>query len=113
MAPLLRGARGAKSVEHLEVLRQSDPCYGSLAPSQDRASVHEVSYDPLKRYVAMAPLLRGARGAKSVEHLEVLRQSDPCYGSLAPSQERQGKHELSYAPCARFVALAKSLRVPR
>jgi len=32
----------------------------------------------------MAPLLRTARGAKSVEHLELLRINDPTYGSLAP-----------------------------
>ena len=32
----------------------------------------------------MAPLLRTARGAKTVEHLELLRINDPTYGSLAP-----------------------------
>jgi len=33
----------------------------------------------------MAPLLREARGAKSAEHLDVLRQSNPCFNSLLPS----------------------------
>ena len=44
----------------------------------------EHSYDPHARWTAMAPLLRTARGAKSVEHLELLRINDPTYGSLAP-----------------------------
>eukprot|EP00316_Scyphosphaera_apsteinii_P006313 CAMPEP_0119299252 /NCGR_PEP_ID=MMETSP1333-20130426/1359_1 /TAXON_ID=418940 /ORGANISM="Scyphosphaera apsteinii, Strain RCC1455" /LENGTH=84 /DNA_ID=CAMNT_0007300625 /DNA_START=12 /DNA_END=263 /DNA_ORIENTATION=+ len=78
MAKLLRQPRGAKSTEHMEVLRQSDPCFGSLLPSRTRASVHELSYEPMARYNAMAKLLRQPRGAKSTEHMEVLRQSDPC-----------------------------------
>ena len=44
----------------------------------------ELPYDPLARWTAMAPLLRTARGAKTVEHLELLRINDPTYGSLAP-----------------------------
>jgi len=70
---LFREPRGAKSVEHKEVLRQSNPCYGSLAPSLDRPSAHEYTYDPLARYAALAPLLRPARGAKAFEHLRHLR----------------------------------------
>ena len=84
MAPLLRTARGAKSVEHLELLRVNDPTYGSLAPRKELPAKHELPYDPLARWTAMAPLLRTARGAKSVEHLELLRINDPTYGSLAP-----------------------------
>ena len=84
MAPLLRTARGAKTVEHLELLRINDPTYGSLAPRKELPAKHELPYDPLARWTAMAPLLRTARGAKTVEHLELLRINDPTYGSLAP-----------------------------
>jgi hypothetical protein len=84
MAKLHKEPRGSKSVEHLEILRTSNPDYGSLVPSLDRPSKQEVSYDPLKRYVALAPSLRVPRGSKSVEHLEILRTSNPDYGSLYP-----------------------------
>ena len=80
-----RVPRGAKSVEHLKVLRQSNPCYGSLAPKADRPSLHEVSYDPLTRWNVLAKSLAEPRGAKSLSHMEVLRQSNPALNSLAPS----------------------------
>lgn len=67
------------------VLRQSDPCYGSLAPSRDRPSCHEYTYDPVTRYHNLAPTsFRKQRGTKSARHLELLRQSNPCYGSQQP-----------------------------
>jgi len=110
---LFREPRGAKSVEHKEVLRQSNPCYGSLAPSLDRPSAHEYTYDPLARYAALAPLLRPARGEMGVAHKEVLRQSNPCYGSLAPSLDRPSAHEYTYDPLARYAALAPLLRPAR
>jgi len=113
MAPLLRTARGAKSVEHLELLRINDPTYGSLAPRKELPAKHELPYDPLARWTAMAPLLRTARGAKSVEHLELLRVNDPTYGSLAPRKELPAKHELPYDPLARWTAMAPLLRMAR
>jgi len=85
MSPLLHEPRGAKSVEHLEVLRQSNPSYGSLLPKTDRPAAHEVSYDPLVRWNVLGKYLGERRGAKSVEHLEVLRQSNPEFSSLRPS----------------------------
>merc|ERR1719305_359290 len=105
MAKLHKAPRGSKSVAHLEVLRTSNPDYGSLAPSVDRPSAHEVSYDPLKRYVSLAPSLRVPRGSKSVARLEVLRTSNPAFGSLAPSVDRPSAHEVSYDPLKRYVSL--------
>ena len=113
LAKTLSSPRGWKSPEHLEVLRQSNPCYGSLLPEQDRPSVHELSYDPMARYNALAKTLRRPRGWKSPEHLEVLRQSNPCYGSLAPLQDHAAVHEVSYDPMARYNAVARSLRRAR
>jgi len=113
LAPLLREPRGAKSAEHVEILRTSDPCYGSLAPSRDRPSHTELSWDPLVRWVAMSPLLRGPRGAKSKEHLDVLRTSDPTFGSLTPSRDRPSHTEVSYDPLTRWNVLGKHLREPR
>jgi len=113
MSPMLRQPRGAKSVKHLEVLRTSNPCFGSLLPSQERVAKHELSYEPSKRWTAMSSMLRQPRGAKSVEHLEVLRTSNPCYGSLLPAEERTGKHELPYRPERRYIALAALQREPR
>jgi len=113
VAKNLRVPRGAKSAEHLEILRTSDPCYGSLAPSRDHPSHTEVSYDPIARWVSLAPLLREPRGAKSAEHVEILRTSDPCYGSLAPSRDRPSHTELSWDPLVRWVAMSPLLRGPR
>ena len=73
----------------------------------------ELSYEPMQRYNALAKTLSSPRGWKSPEHLEVLRQSNPCYGSLLPEQDRPSVHELSYDPMARYNALAKTLRRPR
>jgi hypothetical protein len=112
MAKTLRQPRGAKSTEHLKILRQSDPCYGSLAPSRDRPSRHEHTTDPLARYNAMAKTMQQLRGAKSTEHLKILRQSDPCYGSLAPSRDRPSCHEHTYDPLARYNAMARTIREP-
>jgi len=105
----MKQPRGYKSLDHLQNLRQSNPCYGSLTPKRDRPSWHEISYDPLTRWVAMAPLLRPARGSKSDEHNEVLRQSNPCYGSLTPKRDRPSRHEISYDPLTRWVAMAPLL----
>ena len=96
--------RGFKSIAHLEVLRTSDPTYGSLAPS-DRPSRAELTYEPLRRYGALHERL--PRGAKSAGHLEVLRTSDPTYGTLAPSDRPNGA-ELTYEPLRRFRLLARS-----
>ena len=52
-AKLLKEPKGAKSAEHLKHLKASDPCYNSLAPSKERTGVHELSYDPIKRYNAL------------------------------------------------------------
>jgi len=103
--------RGFKSVAHLEVLRTSDPTYGSLAPS-DRPNRSELTYEPLRRFGALHERL--PRGAKSACHLEVLRTSDPTYGSLAPS-DRPNSAELTYDPLRRFRLLARSSgeRLPR
>jgi len=40
-------------------------------------SATEISWEPLARYRALARTLRLPRGSKSLEHLEVLRKSDP------------------------------------
>jgi len=80
LARRLRVPRGAKSVEHLRILRTSKPTYGSLTPSLTQPSARELSYDPCARYAALAKQLRVPRGAKSVEHLRILRTSDPCRG---------------------------------
>jgi len=95
------------------VLRQSDPCYGTLAPRKDRPAAHELTYDPVGRFCALARQMRTPRGFKSVEHLEVLRQSDPCYGTLAPRKDRPAAHELTYDPVGRFCALARYIRTPK
>jgi len=113
LAQTVRSPRGFKSVEHLEVLRQSDPCYGTLAPRKDRPAAHELTYDPVGRFCALARQMRTPRGFKSVEHLEVLRQSDPCYGTLAPRKDRPAAHELTYDPVGRFCALARYIRTPK
>ena len=44
------------------------------------------------------------RGHKSADHLEVLRQSDPTYGTLAPALTRPGRAEHPYEPTRRFHA---------
>ena len=76
MQKQLRMPRGAKSVEHLEILRVSDPSYGTLAPRKVRGSATEYTYDPMTRWNAMQKQLREPRGAKSFEHLKNLRVSD-------------------------------------
>jgi len=80
--------RGAKTTEHLALLRISDPTFSSLAPDATRPSKAENSFEPVKRFAAMAWVAREPRGSKSVEHLEILRTSDPTYGTLAPSRTR-------------------------
>jgi len=105
--------RGAKTTEHLAVLRASDPCLSSLAPRKSLPSVHELSYEPMERFAAMAATLRVPRGAKTTEHLAVLRASDPCLSSLAPRKSLPSVHELSYEPMERWAAMAGFLRVPR
>jgi len=84
--------RGFKSVAHLEVLRTSDPTYGSLAPS-DRPNRAELTYEPLRRFrlLARSSGERLPRGFKSVAHLEILRTSDPTYGTLMP-RRLQGRY---------------------
>ena len=113
LAPTLKAPKGPKTIEHLEILRTSDPSLGSLAPRRDRPGRHEVSYDCLDRYIALAPMLKTPRGWKSVEHLEVLRQSNPCYGTLAPRKDWPNRAEYTYDPLDRYVALARSLRTPK
>ena len=113
LAKVLREPRGAKTSEHLRNLRRSDPCYGSLTPSKERANLAELSYDPMKRYNAMAKLLSTPKGAKSVEHMANLRLSDPCYGSLAPLKERPNHAELPYDPIKRYNAMAKHTKPKR
>jgi len=100
-------------VEHEEILRTSNPCFGSLMPSKERPNAAELPYDPMRRYLAMAKNLKLPRGHKSVEHLEHLRVSNPSFNSLLPLRERPGQHELPYDPAKRYVALAKTLRTPR
>ena len=107
---LVKTPRGFKSTEHLENLRQSNPCYGSLAPNLTRPNCAEVSYDPLKRFRAIGDKV--PRGYKSTEHLEILRTSDPCYGTLAPAL-RGSRAEYSFDPRKRFAALAWTSREPR
>ena len=106
---LVKTPRGFKSTEHLENLRQSNPCYGSLAPNLTRPNCAEVSYDPLTRYAALGGRL--PRGFKSLEHEETLRQSNPAFGSLAPDATRPNCAEVSYDPLKRFRALGD--KVPR
>jgi len=113
MAKNFHEPRGAKSVEHEAILRTSNPCYGSLTPSKERPNVAELPYEPTRRYLAMVKSLKVPRGHKSVDHLEHLRTSNPCYNSLLPARERPGQHELPYDPAKRYVALAKTLRTPR
>jgi len=72
-----------------------------------------VTYDPMRRWTAMAKHVREPRGSKSIEHLEILRQSDPTPGTLLPLAERVGVHELPYQPNLRFVFMAKHLSQPR
>ena len=94
-----RRQRGAKPEEHLEVLRTSNPCYGSLLPLngvRERVGKHELPYDPTRRYAILRSMInRAPRGAKSDVHLEVLRQGNPCYGSLRPTERVQ-----THARCA-------------
>ena len=113
LAPLLKLPKGAKTVEHERHNRASNPCYGSLAPRKDRPGRHEVTYDPLERYTTLAPTLKTPKGSKSTEHLEILRQSNPCYGSLAPRKDRPNRAEYTYDPLDRYAALARSLRTPK
>jgi len=100
-------------VAHLEILRTSDPSYGSLMPRRERVGAHELPFEPMRRYIALAKELKTPRGAKTTEHLEILRLSCPCLGSLAPQRERPAHHELSYDPARRYSALARTLREPR
>jgi len=113
MSKLFKAPKGSKSAEHLETLRQSNPCLSSLAPRQTLARAHELSYEPMERFAAMAATLRVPRGAKTTEHLAVLRASDPCLSSLAPRKSLPSVHELSYEPMERWAAMAGFLRVPR
>ena len=106
LAPSLKTPRGFKDTAHLENLRQSDPCYGTLAPRRDRPGRHEVSYDCMDRYTSLAPLLKLPKGAKTVEHERHNRASNPCYGSLAPRKDRPGRHEVTYDPLERYTTLA-------
>ena len=76
LARSLRRPRGFKSIEHLRVLRASDPLRGAMVPRLDHPSAHELTYDPVTRYNALARSLRRPRGFKSVEHLQALRQSE-------------------------------------
>ena len=102
---LVKTPRGAKSTEHEAVLRQSNPCYGSLAPTLTRSNCAEVSYDPLKRFNVIGDKV--PRGFKSVEHLEILRTSEPCFGSLNPDVTRPNRAEYSYDPLKRFAAIGE------
>ena len=110
VAKLEKRPRGFKSTEHLEVLRQSNPCFSSLAPDLTRPSCAEYSYDPLTRFAAMKAG-RVPRGVKSTEHLEILRTSNPDYSSLAPDATRPNHTEHSYEPLKRFAAM--SVKLPR
>ena len=76
LARSLRRPRGFKSIEHLRVLRASDPLRGTMVPHLDLPSAHELTYDPVARYNALARSLRHPRGFKSIEHLQALRQSE-------------------------------------
>ena len=102
---LVKTPRGAKTTEHEAVLRQSNPCYGSLAPTLTRSNCAEVSYDPLKRFNVIGDKV--PRGFKSVEHLEILRKSEPCFGSLNPDVTRPNRAEYSYDPLKRFAAIGE------
>jgi len=113
MVKMGREYKGAKSVEHLELLRTSNPDYGSLAPRTDRPNGAEVSYDPLTRFNVLGNVEREPRGAKSAAHLEILRTSNPCYGSLAPRTDRPTCAEVSYDPLTRFNVLGNVEREPR
>lgn len=73
----------------------------------------EHSYDPLRRHKSMAKVHRGPKGAKTTEHLEVLRVGSPCYGSLAPRRERPNCAEQPYEPMARFAAMARHDDTPK
>jgi len=75
MEKQLREPRGAKSVEHLEALRQSDPAPGTLFPRKLRATATEVSYDPIDRWTSLSRYLREPRGTKTLEHIKALRES--------------------------------------
>ena len=55
--------RGA--VEHLKILRTSDPCYGSLGPAKGASCTTAAILS--KRYEAMARLLKEPRSAKSFD----------------------------------------------
>jgi len=64
----------------------------ALYPRKLRGSDTEVTYDPLDRWMSLSRYLREPRGAKSVEHLEVLRLSD----TAAPI----GRHWTARGPAA-------------
>jgi hypothetical protein len=98
-------------MEPLEVLRLGNPCFGSLAPSLDRPSKAEVSFDPLVRWNVLGE--RVPRGYKPSEHLEILRLGNPCFSSLAPSLDRPGVHEVHYDPLKRWTALSFAAKQPR
>ena len=63
--------RGHKTTDHLRVLKTSNPSFGTLAPG-DRPNRAEHSFQPQRRYAAMAWADKGAKGAKDMVHLEVL-----------------------------------------
>jgi len=84
----VRAPRGFKSEEHLEVLRQSDPSYGTLMPLCERPNLCEYPYRPERRFAALSRLLPAVRGLKDVAHLQTLRKSDPLSGA-AVSRGRQ------------------------
>ena len=102
---LVKTPRGAKTTEHEAALRQSNPCYGSLAPTLTRSNCAEVSYDPLKRFNVIGDKV--PRGFKSAEHVEILRTSEPCFGSLNPDATRPNRAEHSYDPLKRFAAIGE------
>ena len=62
-----------------------------------------MSYDLLTRWNVLGKHLREPRGAKSKEHLDVLRTSDPTFGSLTPSRDRPQRHWTRAAGAARDV----------
>lgn len=109
-------------------------------PSRDRPSSAEVSLDPMKRWNVMGKYVKQPRGAKTIERedrlsnldsecgsrycngltcfmllvdLENLRQSNPCYGTLAPRKERPSPSELPYDPASRWNALGVRMEQPR
>ena len=109
MAKHVREPRGAKSVEHLELLRVNDPTFGTLAPRKERPNAAELPYEPLTRWNAMAKHVREPRGAKSVAHLRSLRVNDPTFGTLAPttSMARIREWASKHAPAAGWLTFTE------